>query len=87
MSKLWAQAQAYHSYTHRLLGVVEEHVPGPNGPPVKVQENTVLLRDCGLTGTPLRATMRSALFACTGCTMNRSDCSHPPRLRYSFFLL
>ena len=55
MSELWAQAltQAYHSYIHTLLAVVEEHVPGPNGPPVKVQENTALLSDCGLTGTPL----------------------------------
>ena len=56
MSELWAQAltQAYHSYTHTLLGVVEEHVPGPIGPPVKVQGNTALLSDCGLRGTPLR---------------------------------
>ena len=55
MSELWAQAltQACHSYTHTLLGGVEEHVPGPNGPPVKLQENTALLSDCGLTGTPL----------------------------------
>ena len=59
MSELWAQAltQAYHSYTHTLLGVVEERVPGPNGPPVKEQENTALLSDCGLTGTPLRVSL------------------------------
>ena len=59
MSELWAQAltRAYHSYTHTLLGVVEEHVPGPHGPPVKVQENTALLSDCGLTGTPLRVSL------------------------------
>ena len=59
MNELWAQAltQAYHSYTHTLLGVVEEHVPGPNGPPVKVQENTALLSDCGLTGTPLHVSL------------------------------
>ena len=55
MSGLWAQTltKAYHSYTHTLLGVVEEHVPDPNGAPVKVQEDTALLSDCGLTGTPL----------------------------------
>ena len=55
MSELWAQALtlACHSYTHTLPGVVEEHVTGPSGLPVKGQENTVLLRDCGLTGTPL----------------------------------
>ena len=53
MSEHGAQAltQAYHSYTHTLLGVVQEEVSGPGGPPVKVQENTALLSDCGLTGT------------------------------------
>ena len=59
MSERCAQApiQAYHCYTHTLLGVVEEHVPGPNGSPVKVQENTALLSHCGLTGTPLRVSL------------------------------
>ena len=55
MSQLWAQTltEAYNSYTHTPLGVVEERVPGPNGPSVKEQENKALLSDCGLTGTPL----------------------------------
>ena len=59
MSERSAQApiQAYHSYTHTLRGVVEENVPGPNGQPVKVQENTALLSNCGLTGTPLRVSL------------------------------
>ena len=59
MSELWAQALtlAYHSYTHTLLGVVEEHVLGPCGTPVKGQENIVLLSNCGLTGTPLRVSL------------------------------
>ena len=59
MIELWAQAltQAYDTYTHTLLGVVEEHVLGPNGPPVNVPENTALLGDCGLTGTPLRVSL------------------------------
>ena len=59
MSELWARAlpQACHCYTHTLLGVVEEHVPGPIGPPVKVQDNTALLSNCGLTGTPLRVSL------------------------------
>ena len=47
------QAQAYHSWTHTLLGVVQEEVSGPSGPPVKVQENTALIGDCGLSGTSL----------------------------------
>ena len=45
-----APTQDYHSYTHTLLGVVEEHVVGPNDPPVKEQENTALLSNYGLTG-------------------------------------
>ena len=59
MSERCAQAliQAYHSYTQTLLGVVEEHVSGPSGPPVKVQENIALLSDCGLTETPLRVSL------------------------------
>ena len=53
MSEQCAQllTQAYHSYTHTLLGVVEKEVSGPSGPPVKIQENTALLSECGLTGT------------------------------------
>ena len=59
MTELWAPAptQAYHSYTHTLLAVGEEHVSGPSGPPVKGQENTALLSNCGLTGTPLRLSL------------------------------
>ena len=45
-----APTQDYQSYTHTLLGVVEEHVVGPSDPPVKSQENTALLSNCGLTG-------------------------------------
>ena len=45
-----APTQDYHSYTHTLLGVVEEHVVGPSDPPVKRKENTALLSNCGLTG-------------------------------------
>ena len=53
MSERCAQALtlAYHSYTHPLFGVVQEEVAGPGGPPVKVQENTALLRCFCLTGT------------------------------------
>ena len=59
MSELWAQplTAAYDSYTHMLLGVVEEHVSSPSGLPVKGQENTALLSDCGLTGTPPRVSL------------------------------
>ena len=59
MSERCAQAptQAYHSYTHTLLGVVEEEVSGSSGPPVKVHENTALLSGCGLTGTSLQVSL------------------------------
>ena len=33
------------------IGVVQGEVSVRGGPPVKVQENTALLSDCGLTGT------------------------------------
>ena len=46
-----APTQDYHSYTHALLGGVEDKVVGPNDPPVKKTENTALLSNCGLTGT------------------------------------
>ena len=31
--------QDYHSYTHALLGVVEDEVTSPNGSPVRLQES------------------------------------------------
>ena len=47
-----APTQDYHSYTHALLGGVEDEDKSPSGSPVRVQENTELLSFCGLTGTP-----------------------------------
>ena len=44
--------QDYHSYTHALLGGVEEGDTSPSSSPVRLQENTELLSVCGLTGTP-----------------------------------
>ena len=52
-----APTQDYHSYTHPLLGVVEDEVRSPNGSPVRLQENTELLSICGLTGTPQRVSV------------------------------
>ena len=52
-----APTQDYHSYTHALLGVVEDEVMSPNGSPVRLQENTELLSICGLTGTPQRVSL------------------------------
>ena len=76
MSERCAQAltQAYHSYTHTLLGVVGEHVSGPSGPPVKVQESTALLSDCGQTGTSLHVSL-SGLEGkeCSVCVHNVYD--------------
>ena len=52
-----APTQDYHSYTHTLLGGVEDEVKSPSGSPVRIQENTELLSLCGLTGTPRRASL------------------------------
>ena len=49
--------QDYHSYTHALLGGVEDEVKSPSGPPVRIQENTELLSVCGLKGTPQRVSL------------------------------
>ena len=76
MSKLWAQAltYAYHSYAHTLLGVVEEHVSCPNGPPSKERDYTALLSDCGLTGTPLRVSLlRLGGKGCSVCVHSVYD--------------
>ena len=57
---LWTQPskddiiQAFHSYTHTLLGAAVKEVVGPTGLPVRSEQNTELLNCCGLTGTPLR---------------------------------
>ena len=52
-----APSQDYHSYTHALLGGVEEEDTSPSCSPVKLQENTELLSVCGLTGTPQRISL------------------------------
>ena len=57
---LWTQPskdniiQAFHSYTHTLLGAVVKEVVGPTGLSVRSEQNTELLSCCGLTRTPLR---------------------------------
>ena len=48
-----SRGQAPHGNAS-LLGVYVKKVSGPIDPPVKEQENTALLSNCGLTGTPLR---------------------------------
>ena len=42
-----------NSYTRYLIEVAIKEVAGPIDPPVKEQENTALLSNCALTGTPL----------------------------------
>ena len=46
-----APTQDYHSYTHALLGGVEDKVVGPNDPPVKKTREHNVLSNCGLTET------------------------------------
>ena len=52
-----APTQDYHSYTHALLGGVDDADKCPGGSPVRVQEDTELLSFCGLTGTPQRVSL------------------------------
>ena len=52
-----APTQDYQSYTHALLGGVEEEDTSPSGSPVRLQENTELLSVCGLKGTPQRVSL------------------------------
>ena len=52
-----APTQDYHSYTHALLGGVEEEDTSPSGSPGKWQANTELLSICVLTGTPQRVSL------------------------------
>ena len=73
-----APTQDYHSYTHTLLGVVEEHVVGPSDPPVKrTREHSAAKQ--GLEG-------RGALFACTAQMSMKSDSllCHRQRRSYLF---
>ena len=57
---LWTQPskddiiQAFHSYTHTLLGAVVKEVVGPTGLPVRSEQNTELLNCGGLAGKQLR---------------------------------
>ena len=50
--------QDYYSYTHPLLGVVQNEVTSPNGSLVRLQENTELLSICGLSGTAQRVSLQ-----------------------------
>ena len=52
-----APTQDYHSYTHALLGCVEDEDKSPSGSPVRFQENTELLSVGGLTETPQRVSL------------------------------
>ena len=52
-----APTQAYHTYTHTLLGDEGEEVTGSNGPPVKLQEYTAVLSCCWLTRTSLHVSL------------------------------
>ena len=65
-----APTQDYHSYTHALLGGVEEEDTSPSSSSVRLQENTELLRVYGLIGTPQRVSPlglggKGCALACT----------------------
>ena len=52
-----APTHDYQSYTHTLLGGVEDEDKSLSGSPVRLQENIELLSFCGLTGTPQRISL------------------------------
>ena len=52
-----APTQDYHSYTHALLGGVEDEDKNPRSSPVRLQGNTELLSVCGLPGKPQRVSL------------------------------
>ena len=68
-----APTQDYHSYTHALLGGVEEDDKSPSGSPVTLQENTELLSVCGLTGTPQRASLLGLGGRGCSCSVHSVD--------------
>ena len=87
-----APTQDYHSYTHTLLGVVEEYVVGPSDPPVKKTREHSAAKQLwpnrgrhnafpllGLGG-------RGALFACRAQMSMKSDSllCHRQRRSYLF---
>ena len=62
-----------HSYTHTLLGGVDDVFVSSNDSPMKVQENTALLSSCGLAGAPLRVSLLGlGGKECSGC-VHRAD--------------
>ena len=68
-----APTQDYHSYTHALLGGVEEGDTSPSGSPVTLQENTELLSVCGLTGTPQRVSLPGLGGKGCSCSVHSVD--------------
>ena len=79
-----APTQEYHSYTHALLGVVEDQVVGPNDPPVKkTREHSAAKqlwpnRDA-TTRFPARAWREGVLLlrAQRGCRWSRTALATP----------
>ena len=68
-----APTHDYHSYTHALLGGVEEGDTSPSGSPVRLQENTGLLSICGLTGTPQRVSLLGLGEKGCSCSVHSVD--------------
>ena len=63
----------YHSYTHPLLGGVEEEDTSPSGSPERLQENTELLSFCGLTGRPKRVSLLGLGGKGCSCSVHSVD--------------
>ena len=68
-----APTQDYHSYTHALLGGVEDEDKSPSGSPVRLRENKELLSVCGLTGMPQRVSLLGLGGKGCSCSMHSVD--------------
>ena len=68
-----APTQDYHSYTHTLLGDVEDEDKSPSSSPVKLQQNIELLSVCGLTGTPQRVSLLGLGGKRCSCSVHSVD--------------
>ena len=68
-----APTQDYQSYTHALLGGVENEDKSPSGSPVRLQESTEFLSFCGLTGTPQRVSLLGLGVKGCSCSMHSVD--------------
>ena len=88
-----APTQDYHSYTHTLLGVVEEHVVGPSDPPVmKTREHSAAKQLWPNRGrhnafSPARAWWEEVLFCVHGADVDEVGLPALPQAEGSYLFV